>query len=132
MNLTSIYEWPDRQELLYRLLVDRDAGVNISHKKMPCWGDHIRFVESRPYEAWYFIGEEPYGACYLTKQNEIGVFLYKGHQGKGYGREAIKALMELHGRRRYLANINPLNDNSKSAFQALGFTLCQQTYELTA
>lgn len=97
---------------------------------MPCWGDHIRFVESKPYEAWYFIGEA-LGACYLSKQNEIGVFLFKEHQGKGYGRAAIKAIMEKHGRRRYLANVSPDNDRSRFMFQGLGFKLCQQTYEIT-
>ena len=129
--LTSIYEWSDRAEILYRLLSEREASVNISHKAMPCWGDHIRFVESKPYEAWYFIGEA-LGACYLSKQNEIGVFLFKEHQGNGYGRAAIKAIMEKHGWRRYLANVSPDNERSRFMFQGLGFKLCQQTYELNA
>jgi RimJ/RimL family protein N-acetyltransferase len=132
MNLIPVYERPDRHELLYKLLSERDAEVNISHSRMPCWGDHIRFVESRPYEAWYFIGDEPLGACYLSKQNEIGVFLFREHQGKGHGRDAIKAIMEKHGRRRYLANVSPQNDRSRFLFAGLGFKCVQQTYELTA
>ena len=127
--LSNIYEWRDRHELLYKLLSERDDLINISHKAMPCWGDHIRFVESKPYEAWYFIGDEPLGACYLSKQNEIGVALFKQYQGKGHGRQAVKAIMDMHGRRRYLANINPQNERSRFMFQGLGFKLIQQTYE---
>lgn len=130
MALTSVYRRPDRHEILYRLLSERDEGVNISHKAMPCWGDHIRFVESMPYEAWYFIGDV-FGACYLSRQNEIGVFVFNEHRGKGYGRAAIQEIMRLHGKRRYLANVNPRNERSAALFASLGFELCQHTYALS-
>lgn len=128
VTLTSVYDRPDRAQLLYKLLSERDETVSISHKRMPCWGDHVRFIESKPYAAWYFIGDEV-GACYLSKQNEIGIFIFREHRGKGYGRAAIEALMEKHGRRRYLANINPRNESSAALFAKLGFNLCQHTYE---
>lgn len=129
VSLIDLYSRPDRHEILYRLLSERDETTNISHKGMPDWQDHVDFVERHPYEAWYFIGSEPIGACYLTKQNEIGIFIFKAHQGCGHGPAAIKALMEKHGERRYLANINPHNERSQSVFSALGFKLSQYTYE---
>lgn len=129
MLLSSVYARHDRHTLLYRLLEDRDETVNISHRGMPWYGDHMDFVDSKPYEAWYFIGEKPYGAIYLSKQNEIGIFLFSQHRGKGIAPRAIKALMEMHGKRRYLANINPKNEGSASLFAALGFKLIQHTYE---
>jgi RimJ/RimL family protein N-acetyltransferase len=133
MNLISIYERPDRHALLYQLLSERDEAVNISHRAMPCWGDHVRYVESNPHEAWYFICDpDPVGACYLSKSNEIGVFVFHNHQKRGYGRAAVKALMEKHGGRRYIANINPRNDPSQFLFKNLGFKLVQNTYELVA
>jgi hypothetical protein len=55
MNLISIYERPDRALVLHQLLEERDESANISHKAMPSWDDHVRFVESKPYQAWYFI-----------------------------------------------------------------------------
>ena len=92
--------------------------------------EHIQFLQSKPYEAWYFIGEEPLGAIYLTRQNEIGIFIFRKHQGKGYGEKAIKSLIAKHGERRYLANINPNNSKSIKLFDNLGFKLISQTYEL--
>lgn len=98
---------------------------------MPSLYDHVAFVEGRPYADWCFIsvGDEIVGAIYLSKQDEIGVFLYRKFRGMGYGCRAILALMDKHGSRRYLANINPRNDPSRSLFVSLGFTVCQHTYE---
>jgi RimJ/RimL family protein N-acetyltransferase len=134
MNLISAYERHDDGWLLYRLLGERDESVNISHKTMPCVADHIKFFKSKPYEAWYLILEnaEPVGACYLSKQNEIGVQIFKRHQGKGYGKAAVQELMKRHGKRRYLANINPQNERSAKMFKDLGFGLIQHTYEAIA
>jgi RimJ/RimL family protein N-acetyltransferase len=131
MKLISVYDRLDRHELLYRLLAERDETINISHKAMPGWCQHVAFVESRPYEAWYFIVEdEVHGACYLTKGDEIGVHIFKASQGGGRGPRAVETLIRKHGPRRYLANINPRNANSEGMFARLGFTLCQYTYEL--
>ncbi len=132
MNLISVYKRPDRYEILFKLLAERDEMVNISHRGMPNWCDHIKFVDSKPYEAWYFMDNEPFGACYLSKQNEIGVFVFKEHQGNGYGRAAIEALIKLHGPRRYLANVAPANTKSSELFGKLGFRLIQHTYEVNA
>ena len=130
MNLTSIYERPDRALVLHQLLEEREPEANISHKAMPTWDEHVRFVESRPYEAWYFIEDEGIvGACYLSKQDEIGVFVFKEHQGKGYGPWAIEAIMLKHGKRRYLANVSPRNTRSAEIFRNLGFKQIQATYE---
>lgn len=146
MNLIDIRSRHDRHAILYQLLAERDETINISHKAMPCLGDHARFVEGHPYEAWYFIEAEDaaepshsaglqrpiVGACYLSHQNEIGVAIYKSWRGKGYGPQAIKALIEKHGPRRYLANINPRNEPSARVFSNLGFKIVQHTYELNA
>src|SRR6185295_6171687 len=85
MNLISIYERQDRCLLLFKLLAERDDTVNISHSAMPTWEQHIKFVDKKPYEKWFFglSGDTVVGACYLTKQNEIGIFVFKEFQGKG-------------------------------------------------
>lgn len=131
MNLISVYDRPDRYELLYNLLGERDPIVNISHKVRPSWAEHVSFVNSQPYEAWYFICDpDPLGSIYLTRQNEIGAFIFKRAQGLGYGPQAIKALMELHGPRRYLANVAPNNSKSQRLFTGMGFKMISHTYEL--
>lgn len=137
MNLIDVYSRPDRATSLYKLLAERDETINISHKGMPCLADHVAFIESRPYQAWYFIENNDYeldivGACYLTKQNEIGVFVFREYRGLGFGPKAVEAIIAEHGPGRYLANINPKNYVSAAVFQDLGFKLAQHTYELTA
>jgi RimJ/RimL family protein N-acetyltransferase len=133
MRLVSVYERPDRAQLLYNLLEERAPEVNISHKAMPSWDEHVQFVESKPYQAWYFIEDGPtVGACYLSKQDEIGVFIFKEHQGKNYATWAIETLMMGHGKRRYLANISPQNGTSMKLFRNLGFRHVQNTYEREA
>ena len=130
MNLVSVYERPDRALVLHQLLEEREPEANISHKAMPSWAEHVRFVESKPYAAWYFIEHEGIvGACYLSKQDEIGVFVFKAHQGKNYGPWAIEAIMLKHGKRRYLANVSPRNERSSEIFRNLGFKPIQVTYE---
>lgn len=133
MNLISVYERPDRHTLLFRLLTERGDEVNISHKEMPTYGCHVMFVDSQPYEAWYFICDpEPVGACYLSHQKEIGVFVFAEHQKKGYAREAVKALIEKHGPGRYLANVSPRNEASRFLFNGLGFKHIQDTFAFEA
>ena len=117
---------------LYDVLNERDPRVNISHKKMPSFAQHVKFVLSKPYSKWYVIveSEQDIGSIYLTKDNEIGIFIKKDDQGRGIGVKALKLLMEKNPRSRYLANINPKNKKSVQFFKNNGFNLIQHTYEL--
>ena len=36
-------------EFLFDLLEERDSTANISHKKMPTYNSHIKFIKSKPY-----------------------------------------------------------------------------------
>lgn len=136
MRLESVYYYSTREYcagVLFMLLKARTAEQNISHKEMPTYEDHLAFVDSRPYTAWYLILNESntdVGACYLSKQNEIGVFIFKVFQGRGYATWATQEIMRLHPRPRYLANINPANEAHTKMFTGLGFKHIQNTYEL--
>ena len=119
-------------QFLYNLLEERKPVTYISHKKMPTYEEHVNFVKSSPYSKWYIIevdGERS-GSIYLTKQNEIGIFLNEGLQEKGIGSNALNVLIGKNPGLRYLANINPENKKSIKFFKKLGFTLIQYTYEL--
>ena len=118
---------------LYELLRDRDPNVNISHKKMPSYDKHVKFVMSKPYSKWYVIqyDDQKVGSIYLSKQNEIGIFIKKEKQNEGIGGRAMKLLLKKNPRSRYLANVNPKNKKSMSFFTKNGFKLIQYTYELT-
>ena len=117
---------------LYNLLKERDSKANISHKKMPSFEQHEKFVDSKPYSKWYVIveSEESVGSIYLTKNDEIGIFLKKNTQGKKIGEKALKLLMEKNPNSRYLANVNPKNKKSIRFFKNNGFTMIQYTFEL--
>ena len=117
---------------LYDLLKERDSNVNISHKKMPTYNQHIKFVMSQPYSKWYIIQQnvQSIGSIYLSKQNEIGIFLIKNMRGKKIGQMALEMIMNKHPKKRFLANVNPKNKKSMDFFIQNDFKLIQYTYEL--
>ena len=117
---------------LYEILSERDPRANISHRKMPSYDEHVKFVISKPYAKWYIIvhKNEKIGSTYLTRQNEIGIFIKKAFHNKGLGKKAIHLLMKKNPRDRYLANVNPKNIKSARFFKKNGFLLIQHTYEL--
>ena len=119
-------------QFLYGLLKERESNVNISHKKMPTYVQHIKFIESRPYSKWYIIrlGNQKIGSAYLSKQNEIGIFITKNMHAKKLGTTSLNILIKKNRRKRYLANINPKNKKSISFFKKNGFELIQHTFEL--
>lgn len=117
---------------LYELLKERESSTNISHRKMPTYNEHMNFVLSKPYSKWYIIyyGRNKVGSIYLSKQNEIGIFIKEVFFMKGIGTDALRLLMELNPRKRFLANINPKNKKSIEFFKKNRFKILQHTYEL--
>ena len=117
---------------LYQHLKERNPSANISHKKMPTYAEHVKFVMSRPYSKWYIIihKNKKVGTIYLTKQNEIGIFIKNKMQDKLIGQKTLEMLMGKNPRKRYLANVSPKNKKSSHFFTRNGFKLIQYTYEL--
>ena len=163
VRLLDIYPYPDHEKILFGLLAERsmedDPYVNISHRKMPTWTEHCKFIASKPYRKWFFIegiswdadkkihlepGSINYataviGTCYLTRLNEIGIILFGQYRGRGFGTKAVheltrkfKPLKAIPGKRRgrFLANINPKNEKSIRLFTNIGFTHDSNTYIL--
>ena len=131
MQLKPVSE--DDAEFLYNSLKEREGRVNISHKSLPTWEEHIEFVKNYDYITWdiIIIDDEKIGNIYLTQLNEIGIFILKKFHDVGYGSEALKMFMEKNGKRRYLANINPTNYKSILFFGKHGFSHFQNTYTKT-
>ena len=119
-------------EFLFELLKERDPRANISHKKMPSYDEHIKFIKSKPYTRWYIIlkSKERVGSIYLSKNDEIGIFLSKEYQKKNIGNTALVELIRKNPRKRYLANVNPKNKKSSTFFNKNNFKLIQHTYEM--
>jgi len=116
---------------LYQLLSERTQQQSISHRKMQSYLEHCLFVASEPYKAWYIIkspvSHDFVGSIYLTKQNEIGIFISQEKRGLGLAKAAIEKLMRLYDGP-FLANINPQNQASIDFFEKMGFKQLQVTY----
>lgn len=117
---------------LYELLAKRGPTVNISHKKMPTYEEHVDFVMSKPYSKWYIVlvNDIKAGTVYLTHKNEVGIFIRNEFQGKRIGHKALRLLIQKNPHRIYYANINPQNRKSIRFFKNNGFRPMQYTYEL--
>ena len=132
MKLVDVYSlnFSVAAEILIDLLREREPHQSISHKEIPTMREHIKFIDSRPYKYWYviFADYRYIGAIYLTKQDEVGIGIFKQFHRRGYGIKAIEKLMKLHPNK-CLANINPENKASIKMFEKLGFKKLQVTYE---
>ena len=119
-------------KFLYQLLAEREPKMYISHSRMPAYQDHVKFVMSHPYAKWYIIykNKEKVGSIYLSKQNEIGLFIKKNKKNQGIGSNALRMLFELDPRPRYFANINFRNVKSVKFLTKNFFSPLVHTYEL--
>ena len=122
---------------LYELLSERKSYENISHKKLPTYVKHVKFVMSKPYSKWYIIyrATEKIGSVYITKQDEIGIHFKEQLQANLKPKSALwlqvlKIMMKKNPRNRYLVNINPSNTGMKNFLKNVGFKLIQHTYEM--
>ena len=116
---------------LYKLLKERKQEENISHKEMPSYKQHVKFVKSKPYKKWYIVekNRKKIGAIYFSKQNEIGIhFLAKG-TNEAISQKAIQELIKKHPGKKYFTNINPENKKQIEFIKKNGFSLIQHTFE---
>jgi len=117
---------------LYDLLKNKDPNANISHKKMPSYDEHVKFVMSKPYTNWYIIEYEKknVGAIYLSKQDEIGISVSNDYEYDQIVKPALKLLMKLNQRKRYLANTSPKDVRSQEFLLKNGFIGLEYVYEM--
>jgi len=118
---------------LYDLLKNKDPNANISHKKMPSYDEHVKFVMSKPYTNWYIIeyDKKNVGAIYLSKQDEIGISVSNDYEYDQIVKPALKLLMKLNQRKRYLANTSPKDVRSQEFLLKNGFTGLEYVFEMT-
>ena len=118
-------------EFLYKLLKERDPKNNISHKKIPTFSQHVKFIKSKPYSKWYviYVDKEKCGTVYLSELNEIAFQLKKEFCYKKIESCILKLIMKKSPHSRYLANVSPNNKKKIDFFKKNGFKLIQYTYE---
>ena len=117
---------------LYELLKNKDPSTNISHKKMPSYDEHVEFVMSKPYTNWYIIecDKKNVGSIYLSKRDEIGISINNGFEYDQIVKTALKLLMKLNPRKRYLANVSPKDVRLQEFLLKNGFSGLEYVYEM--
>jgi len=134
MEFHDVYHARNAEQTLFHLLAEREPHQNISHRTMPHYDEHCAFVRSRPYPTWMLIYDptlrDYVGALYITQHDEIGLFVFKAHRGRGIGTKAMEWIRATYPGRRLLANINPANTASIAFFEKHGARHIQNTYEL--
>ena len=145
MRLISLYKLLDAHpycealEVLYQILKERPAKANISHKVMPTFQEHVRFVAGQPFRYWYLIKVDDcyVGALQAAKDNSIAIAILSGHEKHGYATEALRLFLDTHEplpeipairSGHFIANIAPGNEPSVALFRGLGCKLVQETY----
>jgi len=119
-------------DFLFELLKNRDQFENISHKIMPTFKNHEKFVNSKPYFKWYLIYEnlKKIGSAYITNQNEIAIHFLNIKNYEGFFLESLEIIIKKNPRKRFLLNISPKNKKLKRIVEKNKFKLIQHTYEL--
>ena len=117
---------------LYQHLKERNPSANISHKKMPSYDEHVEFVMSKPYTAWYIIeyNKKNAGSIYLSKRDEIGISINHDYNYEKIAKPALKLLMELNPRNRYLVNVSPKDIRAQEFLLKNGFSGLEYVYEM--
>jgi len=120
-------------DFLYIILEEREPNNNISHKKMPRFLHHKKFIQSNPYLYWYviFFKNVKIGTVYLTSINEIGLHIKKEFKNVKIEKTILKKLFQKHPRNRYLVNVNPKNKKMIEFLKYNQFKMLQHTYELS-
>lgn len=130
VKLINVYRVKEAPRILYRLLAARPKRMNISHKCLPSFFDHCRFIRSKPYKEWYLLKKKDsfIGSIYLSLSNEIGIFLFQEFCGKELEEDTLQIFIAKRHRLRLLANVSPRNKGYVRLFQKLGFRHIQNSY----
>jgi|TARA_B110000495_G_C22955884_1_gene560031 hypothetical protein len=125
---------PKHYKFLYNLLAERIPSENISHNKLPSYVNHVKFIKSNPYSKWFLIeyGGELIGSVYLSKNNEIAIWIkkyLKDHKNI-IRKNILQEILEKFRRRKYFANINPKNKKLVNFYKKNGFKLIYFTFEI--
>ena len=100
-------------KFLYNLLAERKPHENISHKKLPSYSTHVKFIKSKPYSKWVLIEyrDKIIGSAYLSKNNEIAIWIKKSVRDykMAIRKKILQEIITKFTRKKYFANLNPRN-----------------------
>lgn len=122
-------------KFLFMLLQKRK--FYISHKNMPTWEDHEKFVKSKPYFKWFIILEDKIkiGSLYINHDNSIGLSLIEEKkllirniisiiENKFEPQQAIKSSRP----GKFFYNVNPNDEIFIKALKENGYQISQISF----
>ena len=123
-------------KILYEILKKRKKNYKISYKDLPTFKKHQLFVKKNPYRVWFLVfkSKECIGTIYLSKMNEVGIYLSKN---EGLSEDLIefvtKKYRPLKGKysvrsEKFIINISPKNVILRKLIEKMGAKLIQNTY----
>ena len=129
------YKNPLHNKLLFKFLRERE--FNISHKNLPTYQNHLKFIKNNPYRKWFLISHKKnfIGSIYILYDNGIGLDI----NSKYYDLidnimkiifsniAPLKAIPSIRMDRFHM-NINPSNKALKDIIGKQGAVLQQQTF----
>ena len=120
-------------KFLYNLLAERKPHENISHKKLPSYSTHVKFIKSKPYSKWVLIEyrDKIIGSAYLSKNNEIAIWIKKSVRDyrMAIRKKILQEIITKFTRKKYFANLNPRNKKMIDFYKKNGFELIHFTFE---
>jgi len=142
-NLTlSIVKKEERDiKLLYAILQKRPYYHKISHKSLPTYDEHKRFILSHPYRNWFIIHykNHPIGNFYLTHENVLGIFIINSYEklltkiikfviNNFYPLEEIKSIRPKY----FIINVSPDNTQYQKIIESLNGKKIQISYKINS
>ena len=124
-------------EILYELLKNRK--FSISHRTLPSYESHKKFIKENPYHIWYFVfnENEVIGTVYIHKNNSIGINLLE------ISEELITVILEFvisnHTPQKeikssipnfFYINVSSENHELASILKGAGLKKIQETFEI--
>lgn len=130
MNLTLRSVKKEDYKFLYKLLKQRPKDECISHRKMPSYKEHVKYLRTFPFflNIIILVDGKSVGNLYETDRHEIGIHVLPGYDY--LVRNIVEALICQCGRskERIYFNINPKDKRFKSLLRK-HCRLIQHTYE---
>jgi hypothetical protein len=122
----------DDYSFLYYLLEGRPEEESISHKSMPSFIEHAKFLDSNPYKFHFVIYDNynPIGVLYISHKNEVGIHFIKDIEGKER-EESFEALVDfiLRTKEKLFFNVSPKHKLLNKILKNKGLLTIQHTYE---
>ena len=139
LNFIKVNYSDSHIKALFKILKDRKINSSISHKKLPTYKEHKKFVLSMPYRYWLFIRGENInlGSVFVSRNNEISINLLENDESTyaevlHFVINNFKPLKAIPSKRNsnFILNISPKNKFVLNILKKFKIEKVQETYKV--